>query len=29
LPDEMSSGLSSLVKVSQYSWRECYNTTCN
>jgi hypothetical protein len=29
LPSEMSTGLSSLVKVSQWSWRECYNTTCN
>jgi hypothetical protein len=29
LPSEMSTGLSSLVKVSQWSWRECYNTTCS
>ena len=29
LPDEMATGLSSLVKVSQYSWRECYTTNCN
>jgi hypothetical protein len=29
LPDEMASGLSSLVKVSQYSWQECYTTNCN
>jgi hypothetical protein len=29
LPSEMSTGLTSIVKVSQYSWRECYNRTCN
>jgi Tfp pilus assembly protein PilX len=29
LPDEMATGISSLIKVSQFSWRECYTTTCN
>src|SRR5215217_1484289 len=29
LPDDMATGISSLVKVSQYSWRECYTTNCN
>jgi hypothetical protein len=29
LPDEMTTGLTSLVKVSQYSWQECYTTNCN
>jgi hypothetical protein len=29
LPDEMATGISSLVKVSQYSWQECYTTNCN
>jgi hypothetical protein len=28
LPSEMSTGLSSLSRVTMWSWRECYNTTC-
>jgi hypothetical protein len=28
-PLEMSTGLPSLVNVSLWSWRECYNTSCN
>ncbi|CAA9390111.1 MAG: hypothetical protein AVDCRST_MAG93-9686, partial [uncultured Chloroflexia bacterium] len=29
LPSEMATGLSSLVKVTRWSYRECYNTSCN
>jgi hypothetical protein len=29
LPSELFTGLPSLVKVSRWSWRECYNTNCN
>jgi hypothetical protein len=29
LPAELATGLPGLFKVSQWSWRECYNTTCN
>jgi hypothetical protein len=29
LPSEMATGLSSLAKVTQWSWRECYNRTCS
>lgn len=29
LPSEMATGLSSLSKVTQWSYRECYNTTCS
>ena len=29
LPSEMATGLSSLVKVTRWSYRECYNTSCD
>lgn len=29
LPAELATGLPGLFKVSQWSWRECYNTTCD
>lgn len=29
LPAELASGLPGLFKVNLWSWRECYNTTCN
>ena len=29
LPSELFTGLPSLVKVSRWSWRECYNEACN
>jgi len=29
LPSELYAGLPGLVKVSRWSWRECYNTSCN
>jgi hypothetical protein len=29
LPSELLTGLPSLVKLSLWSWRECYNETCS
>jgi hypothetical protein len=29
LPAELATGLPGLFKVNQWSWRECYNTTCD